>query len=410
MRSLKTLLLVILIAGLGGGLAVLGQVGCGTSAPPAPIAEIPSLVFPSSTSVDVGELEMTSGGAGLKAHVAAGGTYSPFIDLGFQITDGANNLNDTALSAIAGIAVSTTDGVTSFDSARDDPSFDRNPVKIDFGDFSFSGKTTTCSGCTCPYGCTGTCTVSGTAKPICYRIWIDSGSGYERFMAGYFDEIPNDENGNQVIDEGESPGAGAYRIFTAAIAATEEYPIPPADRYLGVLYDHTDATDDLAKFTDLSIVAEVSEVDEETGDPIPGDPTQTDRVHVVVDQASAFSSADEDDETRKTLLINSQSEDAGGEYLDGTSVEYLSQYRHDQHYWLGTILGEQGADILFSNVCVDMFTGEEASDPDACSDVGLSIAGFAIDPPATEDVTLPDTSEFPTNACTSPNLGTSTGC
>ncbi len=374
--------------GLAGILCVFGPASCspsGTSAPPAPIAEIPSLVFPSSTSIGVGELQAGAEEAGLKAHVAAGGTYSPFIDLGFQITDGANSLNDTALSAVAGIAVSTANGVTSFDSARDDPNFERNPVKIDFADFNFDEKTEACSGCTCPYGCTGACEVSGTKQPVCFRVWIDSGSGYERFMAGFWDEIPDDENGNQVIDEGESPGAGAYRVFTAAISED------PVDRFLGVVYDHTGASDGLAKLTDLSIIAET------LADDLTGDPIQTDRVHVFVDQASAFSGADEDDETRKTLLVNSQSEDEEGEYIPGTSLEYLSQYRHDQHYWLGTILGEQGTDVLFSNICVDMFTGEESSDPDACSDVGLSIAGFSIDAPLAADVTLPDTADFPTD-------------
>ncbi len=379
----------------------------GTSAPPAPIAEIPAfLVFPSTVSISVDRIEAEASPPALKNAVASGGTYSELIALEAEIAESTNLINDAILSAVGGVTVPITSPVRHYDSKTDSKFTKKNPIKIDFGDFDLDGDGLDegCSGCTCPVGCTsdelagfgGFCPTSPSskpsAKPVCFRLWLDDGStgNYERFVAGAFNEVPLDSDGDGDID---TTGAGSYRGHIV----TEGDPLN-TDGSLGVVYDHTDSDDPLKKFTDLSLVNLITDAAE-------GTPLLSSRVHSRTDQEAAVAEASPE-QLKKTLKVDYELDDAAEEILF-EFINAVSQFRDDGDFWIGTIDGHLGS--LAEDQCVDLRTGN-AAPAGECEAIGISVEGETISRAKNEDVAFPNETEFPPNPCDSPNLAASTGC
>ncbi|MFO1462886.1 MAG: hypothetical protein U1F66_03855 [bacterium] len=170
-----------------GGTTPLGTPGGGEAAPPAPLAELPSLRYPESVSIDTAQLG-AGGAASRLSFLSIGDNVSADIQ---QIQIATAFLQDFAdrlvLAPLAPLRIPRGINVTTFEDVIIANDTAAN-IKIDFARYRYddAGQGLNCSGNT-------------AALPICYRIWIND----IRTVAGIFYAVP----------EGENPGSGVFKGF-----------------------------------------------------------------------------------------------------------------------------------------------------------------------------------------------------
>lgn len=185
------------------------------AAPPAPLAELPSLQYPESVAIDTAQLGVGASSSSF-SFISIGDNVGPDID---RIRVATNFLVGFAdrlvLAPLASLRIPRGTNVTTFEDVIIANDTAAN-IKIDFGAYQYddAGTGLNCSGNT-------------AALPICYRIWIND----VRTLAGIFFEVPVRETGN--------PGAGVFKGFPIE----EE-----VDGLIGANYDHQDPA---AKLTEI---------------------------------------------------------------------------------------------------------------------------------------------------------------
>lgn len=344
------------------------------SAPPAAPVEIPGFVtLPESLVIDISEIEADNDTDPATIGVASGGEYSEIIVGGTDLINSINDFNEVILAIFSGVSIPVSSETTTFErTLADDP--DRNPLKIDFSDFDLDGDGVDedCTGCTCPVGCDEECPETAATVellPVCYRIWSDDDDGttgnYEPLLAGVLDRFPS----------GNNPGEGRYstQLFTTTEDGND------AATTVGVVYDHVNSNDESYKSTDVSFRQIMTDS--------AGALLLTSDIHGITGQETIEDTSGED-VVRKNVALNYEATDSSSAVLD--YLEYVASFLDNGFFWRGTVDSASG--YQFTNVCVDLRTGDEAEAGVLdCDD--LSVLGVVASPVDDEDVTFP--TDFP---------------
>ena len=353
--------------------------GCqSTAAPPAAPVEIPGFVtFPESLTIDISEIEAKTGSDPTTIGVVSGGDYSEIILEGADLINSINDFNVVILSLFEGISVPVSPETTTYErTLADNP--DRNPLKIDFSDFDLDrdGVDEGCTGCTCPVGCDEECpdeASAGELRPVCYRVWSDDDDGvtgnFEPLLAGVLGRFPS----------GDNPGEGEYR---ARISSETESNTGVATT-VGVVYDHLDDDDAAYKLTDVSLRQILTDQ--------AGALLATSNIHGMTGQETIENDSDVE-EVRKHVELDYEATDSSAAVLD--YLDYVARFLEEGFFWRGTVDSASG--YQFTNLCVDLRTGNEADaddleSPDGCGD--LSVLGVTASPVTSSDVAFP--TDFP---------------
>lgn len=347
------------------GLVLLAPCSQNPAGPPAPPAEvpIPSVIdFPETLLIDINEIEAQTSLSAPLAAVAPGGEFSDIIVAGADLANSINDFNDVVLSIFEGLEVPVSHEQATFETAD---------VKIDFGDFDVDGDGADegCTGCTCPVGCAETCPTSAALadfEPVCYRAWFvnDETGEFERRLAGRLDFLPDDGN----------PGEGIYR----AVVLSETTDGIPDLRLVGAIYDHVDSDDAAKKSTDISLLRYLLEDDASI--------IQEERIHGITSQETLASSG----EVRKTVGVDYLQIDDDGFLTD--FLDYAARFLEEGLFWRGSVASPT---YSFTNQCVDLRTGNAATDPESDDCEKLDVSGVTVDAASSSDVAFPAETEFP---------------
>jgi len=350
---------------------------------PGPVAELPaSLRFPDSISVNVSEVSPAGGAmtffktlsaSAAKAVVLPiGGEFFEAITYGFTITQFTNDIVAGVLHDLHTLEIPFNPVTRFFEASGTLPdTFPGAAIKIDFSDYDFDGNGTTkgCTGCTCPTGCDAPCPTEALVadlKPVCYRIWIDrDGNGeFVRFMAGFFAQIPIDDDPSTSVNE-ENPGSGSYRTTLQLGEFVANF---------GSNYDHRDPASVFHLVTEYfySLISDNGVV--------PVDATN----NFVKTEQESVPGTDSEEHLLKTIRESINQERFDDPTFTST-LQYIARFRTDADFWSGTFQNN----LLFPNLAlvvppdVENFTDACAVlstaigvNTAACVDLGIDVANI----------------------------------
>lgn len=382
-------------------LAACSGVGTNPAAPPAPLAEIPSMLqYPPDLEVDLNVVR----GEAMKFELAAGGEFLEDIRFGPDLIDDINGLLESFLTTVSDLKIPVDPNRRTFEGIRMTESGELK-VKVDFRPFDLNGDghdDPECTGCTCPLGCSpalNSCPDSAPLtdlKSVCYRIWItppaDSGlSGpFLRFMAGRFDRlfIPD---APETPDNEQKIGKGEFFIGSEAMPPKEGESTFGRNQF-HARYDHDSPAAPLLKITELFNIMEFFDKSKTKIVSV--------RQHTLVAQEPLDGSGDPN-RVRKTINLNLDdfiplpllfNPDAGT--IVPIDVLYKARYREDLQFWSGTKLLNPDPDSLsFENACAFLQSGDPTA-RDNCFDAGIDVQPIPfLDKVEETDVLFP--SDFP---------------
>jgi len=399
-KSKRTKGIVWLLGLLAGG-ALLSCSGINPATPPAPLAEIPSSVSIPDASIDLQTISSGEGSA-LKAltavHVAKAlvgpdGEFSRVIAIGPDSISSTNAvLNDTlAIVNLASIPVSPSLFQMEFPIDFRQDGVPERVLKFDFAPFDYDGdgNAESCTGCTCPVGCSpglDACPSEALAsdlRPICFRIWLrrSSDAPFQRLMAGFFDLLPIQDNPATDSNE-ENPGKGRYT--TGSSGSNGESGI--GSLFLKLVYDHRDAVSPLHLLTQLAVV--MKQVDGM------GALLLRSASNSFVEQVAVDGSGDPN-RVQKTAKITFEGfEDSPSQEPQSSDSQYIGRYREDLDFWSGSFFAHNPppeASVEVPTTCARISTGDRVL-PELCLDAGIDTSGEAPLAP-TPDIAFP--TDFP---------------
>ena len=163
--------------------------------------------LPSSITLDVSEIDIDAGSSRLTSQ-----GYGRVLNTATQITDWFHTAADKVLAIGATISDDLTKPTDTTASGTFKINGESVAYKCDFGAFDFDGD--------------GKFDGSGDSQtaPVAFRIWTDSGNGYQQFMCGLITTLPT------------STSVGAGKIFAFPAAAASD---APADQQLYIEWDRT---------------------------------------------------------------------------------------------------------------------------------------------------------------------------
>ncbi len=352
-KRIKILLVLLALASLP-----LLYHGCGAPAgPPAPPVETPSpvpikFVEYGDVQINFSTIGTTTGAASIVDKIVGIGPLTTQITIGPTIQKSFEDWFVETMNGLSALEIPASDTTTTFEGTiTRDPAVGAESVKIDFGDYDLDGDG--------PEGCSG----HTAALPVCARIWIDAGSGYERYIAWVFDELPSADN----------PGRSRYKMYFRPIAGV--------DVSTAIFFNHVDPED---RTTEVFATATVGEDVAEPG-VIPG---SEGRQHFEALQVGPEESA------LKTLNLN-QTDVVGG--VSSAALNYLGRYIEGEDFWAGSVEGlllDAFGLAPLDDACARLSTADFTGDPAACEDLGISVAGIPfVDPATPGDVAIP--TDFP---------------
>jgi len=359
--------------------ALLLQLGCaGTTGeggnfavPPAPVAELPSVLqIPKDLSINVDKTRSDAGPTMLAMladpyleeafakFLAAGACGNGFLEAGEQCDD-ANNLSGDGCSAACEIEdfsehLAFSANLVFFANTRlaallgplstilipVDPALTRMEsvifigtkpyiARLNFGDFDLDG-----------IGGPESCSGHTAALPICVRVWVDDGVVERRLFAARFDEFPLPTN----------PGAGSLRGEDLTFGAVG------SNVRIAANYDHLDPEN---KFTD-SFFGGLIET-----------PSLPPEVFLPI---RAFVSQLGPDPTALKTSNGSAQDPLATSYAKG-----FGRWLENDDYWLGSFESNDPP-TQFTNQCVRISTGEGVDFDAFCGPLGLDLTGLAFLP------------------------------
>ncbi len=370
-RKSANLILLLLQAALLLQLGCAGTTGGGgnLAAPPAPIAELPSVLqIPKDLSINVNKTRSGAGPAAiaflsdpyleeaLAKFLTAGVCGDGALNTGEQCDD-ANLISGDGCSATCQIEnfseqVAFSANLVFFANTRlaallgplstilipVDPNLHRLEsiifvgtksyiARLDFGDFDLNGT-----------GGTEGCSGNTAGLPICVRVWLDDGTTEIRLLAARFDQYPLPEN----------PGAGSLR--------GEDLTFGPVGSIFRIAanYDHFDPLD---KFTDSFF-----------GGLIEAPPAPTE----VFLPLRAFASQKGEDFSALKTSNGSQIDTTIGSFAQG-----FGRWLENDNFWIGSFQSNDPP-LTFTDQCVKISTGEEVSTTTFCQPLGLTTAGLGF--------------------------------
>lgn len=355
--------------------------GCPSpAAPPAPPAEIPTfLTLPSDLSIDIEEIASTSGALALKAQVTDPSRIEIAIEASGAAISEANQFLDIGLAPNRATEIPVRADLTNF---RQDVTFTNGDgsesvtleFKFDFTPFDLDndGSAETCSGCTCPAGCSpDVSTCPGEAPPealksICVRGWLDG----KRFLAGVFDRVPTKDN----------PQSGKIRFELPQFGDL-------SGSLFNIVYDHSNPND---LVTDLSVFFK---------DPDTAGGTDFFSNRHSIGRIEGPSEAAKKSAQLTSSFISPPSGSPG--HLQFQSVYFSNlnfialEVLADGAFGDEPPLGFLGIPDITPPICAEISTANPVSDI-LCSDLGLTLtSGNFPSEPLLEEVQLPPTSQFP---------------
>jgi hypothetical protein len=362
------------------------------SAPPAPIAEIPSAVsFPEDVSIDLSALGgETPASSVLPIKLQASGPFSDAIALGPVIIAMANDLLEVLLQPLQSLEIPVSPQVRTFEGLINIPNVLPQKLKVDFAAFDFDGDgILEGTGCTCPVGCSGnSCPAEAPLadlQPIVYRIWIQNPDGsFVRFMAGRFDLLRIKDDPDTPGNE-ENPGKGRFRAGIEGQPG--ESPGSNEDLFFGVIYDHRDFSDPLRKTTELF----VQDKQFDSG----GNQISFDNFHSQAEQKTSQLTGIPD-ALQKTAKLSAQVLPVPTDNF--SDIQYIGRFLEDFDFWSGSfvITGNEASvpkTVSGQNICARISTGDETARGN-CIDLGIDVAGEAFLVPTSQaDVAFP--ADFP---------------
>ncbi|MDO8493882.1 MAG: hypothetical protein Q7S68_00900 [Deltaproteobacteria bacterium] len=411
---MKSLLLVI---------ALLGGTNCGSgpATSPAPPVEIPSFItVPDTVAISTNAIASSTNLApptkSVSKALASGGTYSSTIATTKTLQDVGSDFVDAILAIVANlrIPISTTITACEFTSTggvcNDGTTIDvrkNSEVKVDLAIFDIDGNGSEgCSGNACPVncsavscssGCPSSITSESNFKSVCLRLWAidrsDSlGTGntttYQPLIAIRYDRVPSPIlNSSNNVTGFNNIGAGTLKVATEYVDETTFAQDVNVDARAIANYDHVDS-DSAKKSTEVLIVSDWAYTSAPSFD------FETRFRYSKIEQATT-SFSDGTSDVLQTLRIDDRL--TNNNTATTQFIENIGRFLKDGIFWRGTNSSTITTDRDFTNLCVDLRTGEQASASADSTCSKLSVTGLTLGSPAASAATFP--TDFPADPC-----------
>ncbi len=353
-KWIKTIVLILVFAGLT---TILSTCGGNPAGVPAPPVEMPSpivlkFVEPADLKIDLSTISMAAPSINVYDAVGIGGQYSDEIGLfGPSSVQIADYVIARVLTGISEIAIPVNDTTLTFEdyvtfvtpSSGIDLLSGTHHVEIDFADYDFNGD-----------GVNEGCSGHTAMIPICVRFWLDG----DPFMSMVIEQFSYIGDPN-VVTADQTIGIGRFRTYVPDLNGDAQS--------FAVNYNN-ETTDQ--KLVELFMKATIA--DRPWGASI----LQRIDMHAELSQRGAYATAKKG--------VNMSASWGFSDRADQT-LQYLGLYLEGNDFWGGSFFTDMmwfSADVEnFTNVCARISTGNAAEDPTICDTLGISVPGVAFTRP-----------------------------